>query len=138
MKNCICTSLDSLAYAAHNFNYFLETQAPGSVLRVGGTGKDVRDSPVYLKSLKILKPLESSLEDSEGTVCPYLVLLRGITASCSSGKSTCEVSREVVEILSHVTVGAIAGNEDIQLTDSTLDRLQGRISGRLVPNWMEG
>ena len=142
MKNCcVCKPLDSLSYAALSFQYLIACQKPGALPRVDLPAEDVRDSPIYLKSMKILKPIESafesSLEDNDGPVCPYLVLLRGLTDSCSGGQSSTKVSRETVKVLSHITIGAIGANEELQITNDVLDRLQCFISGRFVPNWVE-
>ena len=124
-----------MTYAARNFQYFLDTQPPGSLRMMSNPDIDVRDSETYMRSLAILQAAEPAFEASDGGVCPYLVLLRGEVAGFPGGQCPCKVSGEVIARLNHVGILSVDIDKGLELTDALLDRLQGRISGRLIPNW---
>lgn len=100
-----------------------------------GMQTDVRSSAVYKKLSHIFEPAQVAFEHPDGTVCPYLVLLRAIAGGWPGGKGTVPMPTEIIEILDQI--GAVEGDDLSNVVQLALDRLQGVVSGRLVPDWMK-
>jgi hypothetical protein len=96
---------------------------------------DFRDTIHYKMSAKILEPAQVALENPNGVVCPYLVLLRGMADGWPSSKCPSVTSEEFVNVLKQI--GAVEGDHLSKIIEAALDRLQGCISGGFVPDWLE-
>jgi hypothetical protein len=134
-SQCRCVVADSLAFAAYNFKYWIDIQKRGSITQLHDKRTDVRDTPLYKISSTIFAPAQLALEDSQGAVCPHIMLLRAIASGWPSSKSTSVMGFEVVNILREA--GVVESDNLPEMVQAVMERLQGCISGRFIPDWME-
>ena len=134
-SSCRCIVADSLAFAAYNFKYWLDIQKRGSITELHDKKTDVRDTPLYKISSGILAPAQLAFQDSQGVVCPHIMLLRAIASGWPSCKRTSVMSFEVVNILREA--GVVESDNLPEMVQAVVERLHGCVSGRFIPDWME-
>lgn len=135
---CRCQVADSLAYAAWRLKSMIEWQEKGSFRSIpdpAGNMVDYRSTPYYRKLSRILELPEVAFQDPGGVRCPYLVLLRALAEGWPGGECSAETGLQLVDVLQHI--GAAETDSLAKIAQLALDRLQGQITGGLVPDWME-
>jgi hypothetical protein len=136
---CCCHVADSLAWAVWRLKYYVDIQSKGSVKThpsiVDGSRQDFRDTLHYKMLSKIFEPAEVSLQNPDGAICPYLVLIHALANGWPGSEGAGVASNELINVLNQI--GPVEGNQLPDILKAALDRLQGYISGRFVPDWLE-